>query len=83
MFFSESCGCCLKFHLAFNRIVLLDFLLLWLVITVDGESFSIEAQESLRQVTAGQLVQCQPTAVAENNVPYIHIIAKVGNQVSH
>lgn len=42
---------------------------------VDGQEFSTEAYEALREMTFGKAVQCQPVAVAGNNVPYIHVIS--------
>lgn len=48
---------------------------MWLLpVTVDGENFSYEAEELLRQLVSDKIVQCQLIAVAENNVPYIRVV---------
>ena len=49
---------------------------------MDGEAYSTEATEALIAMTSGQVVQCQPAAVAENNVPYIHVLSQRDHQVS-
>ena len=50
-------------------------------IIVDGEAYSTEATDALIAMTSGQVVQCQPAAVAENNVPYILVLSQRDHQV--
>lgn len=50
---------------------------------MDGVAYSAEATDALVAMTSGQVVQCQPVAVAENNVPYIHVLAQRDHQVNH
>ena len=57
------------------------YIILFYTIVVDGEAYSTEATEALVAMTSGQVVQCQPAAVAENNVPYIHVLSQRDHQV--
>ena len=43
---------------------------------MDGKSFSEEADSALNELTRNRVMQCQPVAVAENSIPYIHLMAQ-------
>jgi len=50
-------------------------------ILVDGIAYTEEATAELKAMTFNQLVQCQPVAVADNGIPFIHIVSVKDQQV--